>query len=296
MTQLQITKINSESAHTTLAEFLSNKPFVPLFFFSPYSLNTWLNNDVRLLYIAELGNEKILMVCRDENKDVRILFDQPSEEMVTALTNHFKPKFFSVNESNTHPNVKSFYSDTEYKILLKPIAELSEKRVRKNYKRAITKNTGLIYKSYLPEYVPKIVDFLQKWNTTRSELQNQYAKTKNDLHFLEMYKDDPDLIGGVIFDNDQIVGYRLGVKTFDGNILALFNKILRGYTELGVFLYVEGARQLVDLGYDSAYIGPVNNDFKTQFLKNAQPYEVYNHIIHNELNLKNEGKYLMMIF
>ncbi len=296
MLELVITKINPDTAHPTLVEFLSNRPFVPLFFFSPYSLNTWLNNDVKSLYILGLGDEKVLVVYREKEDDLRILFDTPSQKMIDAIQNHFHPKFFSVNESATHPEVKSFYSDTEYQIQIEPVATLKDKRVRKKYNQAIRKNFGLRYESYKPEHVEKLKIFLKKWNTTRSELQNKFSKSENDVHFLELYKDDPKLIGGVVFNEDDIVAYRIGVETIDGNILALFNKVLRGYTELGIFLYVEGMRQLHDLGYKSSYIGPVNNDFKKQFLKDAGATEVYSYIIHNEFQLRDEGKYLMRIF
>ncbi len=295
-TELIVKKVNPETAHATLEEFIAAHPFVPLFFFSPYSMNTWLNTDVLSLHIVTLGDEKLLVVYREKDEDLRILFDIPSLEMIDALKEYFKPKFFSVNETTAMPDVKSFYSDTEYGIKIEPVANLTDKRVRKNYNRALKKNVGLRYESFKPEHVEGITTFIEKWNTSRSELQNQYANTKNDLHFLEMYKNDPNLIGGVVLDGDKVIGYRLGVKRSDGNILALFNKVLRGYTELGVFLYVEGMKQLHELGFKEAYIGPVNNDFKKQFLQDSVSYEVYSYIIHNEYQLKNEGRYLMRIF
>ncbi|MES2623279.1 MAG: hypothetical protein V4576_02605 [Patescibacteria group bacterium] len=295
MSELTITKIPPENAHQILEEFLSSRSYLPYFFFSPYVLNTFLTRSLKSLYIAEFGAENILLVNKEKLNDIRFLFDHPSTEMIAAVKQYFKPVYMAANQTSTIPADKPYISDIEYEIQLQSIADLTNKSIRKKYNQAIRKNIGLTYEIYKPEHIEGIKAFIEKWNTTRSEEFNKYARTQNDLYFLEQYQNDPKLIGGVVLDKGKVVGYTLCVPALNGKLLAMFNKVLRGYTELGVFLYVERARQLTALGFSEVNIGSINNDFKTHFLENAVSHIAYNYMIHKEVELINDERYLQML-
>jgi len=304
MTSLILTKISPVASDPVLKDFLERHPFVPFFFFSQYTLQTWLNHDSKTLYIAELGDERLLILHKEgaanaEGKralDIRVLFDHPSSKMVNELMREFNPNYLSVNECVTPPQEGKYLSDIEYEIQLEPVATLADKDLRKKYNQALRKNAGLRYETYKPEHAEDIRMFLQKWNMTRSEHANAYAKTHNDRHFLDLYKDDPKLIGGVVYDGEDIVAYTLSVPDMNGSLLAVFNKVLRGYVQFGIYLYVERTRQLMAHGFSRANIGSINNDFKKQFLDDAVKHDIYCYVLHNELTLKNEERYLRRVF
>lgn len=296
MNSIDIKKISTGNVHGILQGFLLKREFIPVFFFSPYTLNTWLTHAGKSLYIATMGKEEVLLVHKEENNNIRILFDYPSKEMVDALKKSFSPKFIAVNECLTPPNLDKYLTSQEVEINLLSIASLSDKGIRKKYNQFKRKHPELSFRPFVPDYIESIKFFMEKWNTTRSEDKNKFAKTENDLHFLELYKNDPGLTGGVVFDKDHIVSVSLCVPSLDGKLLAVINKVLRGYSELGVFTYVERARYLITKGYSQVYIGAINNEFKKQFIKDAIIINIYCYEIYKISDLEIADNFLFRVF
>ncbi|OHB10747.1 MAG: hypothetical protein A3H52_02270 [Candidatus Zambryskibacteria bacterium RIFCSPLOWO2_02_FULL_39_26] len=296
MTSFHIKKIPVDNSHSILKEFLLKRGFIPVFLFSPYVLNTWLTHAGKSLYTATYDNEQVLLVHKEQNNDIRVLFDHPKRELQDALMKYFNPKYFAVNECSTPPQSEKYLTAQEVEIVLAPIANLTEKSVRKKYNQFIRKYPELFFESYTSKHVELIKIFIEKWNTTRTEEKNKFSKTENDLHFLELYKDDPKLIGGVVMDKGEIVSISLCVPSLDNSLLAVINKCLRGYSELGVFTYVERARYLIKQGFSRAYIGAINNEFKKQFLKDAILRDVFCYEIYKASDFEVTDKYLFRVF
>jgi hypothetical protein len=67
----------------------------------------------------------------------------------------------------------------------------------------------------------------------------------------------------------------VGIRLNDTICLGVFNKALRGYTQLGLQLFVERAKQAQQLQFKKISIAAVNNDFKKQFTKVAEYKPIY---------------------
>ncbi len=91
----QIEKIEESEAHKKLEEFLRSRAFLPLFFYSPHTLNVWLAHDGKSLYIAELDDERVLLTHKDKENEVRFLYAEPSGPMIAEIAKHFNPVFIS---------------------------------------------------------------------------------------------------------------------------------------------------------------------------------------------------------
>ena len=97
-------------------------------------------------------------------------------------------------------------------------------------------------------------------------------------------------------DGDEIISISFSVPSMDGNLISVINKCLRGYTELGVFTYVERSKFLCSKGFSHAYIGPVNNDFKKQFLREAIFHDIYSYELYKASNFKSSEWLLLNLF
>ena len=176
MTSFHIKKIPVDNSHSILKEFLLKRGFIPVFLFSPYVLNTWLTHAGKSLYTATYDNEQVLLVHKEQNNDIRVLFDHPKRELQDALMKYFNPKYFAVNECSTPPQSEKYLTAQEVEIVLAPIANLTEKSVRKKYNQFIRKYPELFFESYTSKHVELIKIFIEKWNTTRTEEKNKFSK------------------------------------------------------------------------------------------------------------------------
>ena len=82
-----IVKIEGNNAHNNLQLFLSRQKFLPIFFFSPYTLNTYLAHNGKDLYIIDYKGEETLIMIKEKPKEVRFLFNSPSVHMKEKVLN-----------------------------------------------------------------------------------------------------------------------------------------------------------------------------------------------------------------
>lgn len=293
---LTIVKIEGNNAHSDLQVFLSRQQFLPIFFFSPYTLNTYLTHNGKNLYIATYNGQEALIMGRENPKEIRFLFTNPSVAMKEAVFEHFKPIYAAVNEVVASPKEIVALNRPEAELFLPSIANLVDKHIRKKYNQCKRKHPNLRFEQYAPENIEKIRLFIERWNIARNEKSNKFVNTKNDLHFFELYNYSPEVIGGVIMDGNNIVSISFVVPSLGGGLISIINKCLRGYTELGLFTYVERSRFLCSKDFNRIYIGPVNNDFKKKFSQDAILHNVYSYELYKTSNFKSSEWHLSNFF
>lgn len=293
---LTVVKIEGSNAHNDLQVFLSRQQFLPILFFSPYTLNTYLTHNGKNLYIATHNGQEALITVREKPKEVRFLFTNPSVAMKEAVFEYFKPIYVAVNEVVTSPKGVAAINRPEAELFLPSIANLVDKHIRKKYNQCKRKHSNLRFEQYTPENIEKIRLFIERWNIARNEKSNKFVNTKNDLHFFELYNYSPEVIGGVVMDSNNIVSISFVVPSLGGGLISIINKCLRGYTELGLFTYVERSRFLCSKDFNRIYIGPVNNDFKNKFSQDAILHNVYSYELYKTSNFKSSEWHLSNFF
>lgn len=262
---LKVRKLND---HEEMESFLSELPFTPIFFFSAYTANTWLNHNGKELFAVENGSEKALVLYRKKLQDIRFLFKEPSKEMMSEVSSHFENVYIAYNDV-IEEGIEATLENSEVLIGLQHIVELKDSKVKRDYQTFKRKNPELEVKQYSPEMLPLAIQFLDEWTHTRIEFLNSVEKTVNDRHFLELYNTGPNIKGVAVFDKEKIVGLAFFVPSMNGKTIGVINKCLRGYTQLGVFTFVERAKFAWEEGFKEMYIGPINNDFKKRFIHSA---------------------------
>lgn len=293
---LTIVKIEGNNAHNNLQDFLLRQQFLPSFFFSPYTLNTYFTNNGKNLYIATQDEQETLIMSREKPKEIRFFFTNPPITIKEAIFDYFKPIYSAVNEVINPPKEVFALNRLEVKLFLPLIADLSDKNIRKEYNQCKRKHPNLRFEQYNPEHIKKIRLFIEKWNIARIEKTNKFMNTENDLHFFKLYNYNPGVIGGVVMDGNDIIGISFAVPSLNGGLISVINKSLRGYTELGVFIYVERARFLCDKGFNRVHIGSVSNDFKKQFLREAIFHDIYSYELYKASNFKSSEWHLLNLF
>lgn len=273
---LSITRIGQEDAHSELEEYLRGEEFLPLFFYSPYTLNTWLTHSGKALFFAELKGEKLIFVYKKSLNEIRFIFKEPSREMLDAIKNEYNPNYVGINEMGKPPQENIYFVQGEDIFLpLEHIVQLKDKDIRRKYKKCIRTHPQIKFERYSEEHEEKINEFITEWSTVRTDTQNKNAKTENDFRFLELYKNDQNILGGVVVDQEKIIAISFATPGLDENWVGPISKTLRGYTQLGVFTFVERAKLLYENGVTGLYVGAINNEFKKQFLKDAVINPVY---------------------
>lgn len=293
---INVVTIKGDTAHDSLQLFLSRQKFLPFFFFSPFTLNTYLTHNGKNLHIVNYDGQESLIMSREKTKEIRFFFNKPTISMKKAVFEHFNPLYMCVNETDTVDNEFAETNSPEAELLLCSIASLSDKNIRKKYNQCIRNHPNLRFEKYNLEDIGKIKKFIKKWNYYHSNKSDKFIDTKNDIHFFELYNHNPDVLGGVIMDDCEIIAISFAVPSIDGNLISVINKCLRGYTELGVFTYVERSKFLCDRGFNRAYIGSINNDFKKKFLINNHFHNVYSYEIYKASNFRSSEWHLLSLF
>lgn len=292
---LNIQKIPEHNAHEIIEEYLKRLPFSPIFFFSAYTLNTWLNHMGKTMYWVEYGGEKALVLYRERHHDVRFLFYHPTTELTEELKKHFDSNYIAANDvynTNIEPNTEN----SELLTSIPPIANLEDSKIRKDYNAFLKKHPTFVFKKYAHDMKDDAFKFLDAWKLTRSELFNQYEKTVNDKHFLDLYSDNPNIGGGIVYDGETPVAITFFVPSMDGKVIGLVNKSLRGYTQLGAFVFVQRAKLAQERGYTEMYLGPINNDFKKRFLPYSKLLPTEAKLIYDNITPPVNSKYLDYFF
>lgn len=232
----------------------------PSFYTSPYALNTFLNHGYKKLYIASNGNNYRIILHRTRKvSDVRILFKRGANdsELIEDIKEKFNPLYIAYNllsEESEGDMPKSSYD--EMIIDTKTIAEMVDKKIGHAYRYFTTKHPNIEFKIAELSHKNKIMTFLDEWCPVFSETHGQLTDGINDRRFLELYLDDKNAKGLLLFDGDKVVGISFFVPHIvNGVALGLINKCLRGYSELGVGLYVNKARLMLENGFLKANTG-----------------------------------------
>ncbi|GEM_PF-4430808 len=293
----KLQKIEKDSAHAVLDDFLRSRQFLPVFFYPPYTLITWLTHQNKTLYIADIGNEKNLIVHKEKNNDIRFLFSEPSEALLVQITNHFNPRFIATNELVTVPvHVNNYIENIELLIDVDAVVNLVDKDIEKAYAKCHAKHSHLEVERYGNEHAESVRMFLEEWSHSRTEEKNKFANTANDAHFIELYANTPAAVGLVIKDDAKVVAISFFVPAMDGKAIAVINKCLRGYTQLGVFTFVERAKMMSSSGFKKAYIGAINNDFKKKFIANGETRKIFSREIMRQPDFMAPAAYTLRIF
>ena len=100
-------------------------------------------------------------------------------------------------------------------------------------------------------------------------------RTDSDKNFFHKYNGTKSCFGVAAYDGDILVGYSIGVQLDTEYCLSAFNKILRGYTNLGLQISYEKAQLVFEKGFKYMNLGSINNDFKKQFIPIAQQRNLY---------------------
>ncbi|MEI8061735.1 MAG: hypothetical protein WCG97_00355 [bacterium] len=293
----EIQKIQPEESHAVIDSFLKSRKFVPIFFYSPYTINTWLNHQNKSLYVATLDHERVFMIHKEVTNEVRFLFSEPSDQMCTEIKAHFKPQFISANELGeaSHP-VELYTSYNELMIDVTKVANLEDPEVSKDYKKCQLRHPDLKVVKYTVNEMESIKTFLNEWSHTRSAEMNKRAKIENDLRFFSLYMNALELKGLLIKDADKVIAISFFIPSLDGKVIGVINKCLRGYTQLGVYTFVERAKMMLSLGYTEAYIGAINNDFKKRFINSAVIHKTLAREIFRSPEFVTSGPYILRLF
>lgn len=257
---------------------------VPVSFFSSsISLNTFLNHDLLSLWIAERKDEKRIISYRERpggfGRDARILFYKKDndDELIKTINDVFKPEIIVYNL--LQEPISSELINQELIIDISKIVSLEDKNIRNKFKSFERKYPSVFIKEYNhKEDHQKVSFFLEKWKNTRSSNQNSFARIENDLFFLNNYGSNKAANGIIICDNDAIIGVGFFIEQTPTTCIGIINKILRGYSQLGVFTFVSRAKLMKEKGFIEANIGSVNDDFKKTFLSNGRVLNLYAHI------------------
>lgn len=288
-------KVNKLNNHTEIEFFLSKLTFTPIFFFSAYTANTWLNHNGKELFAAELGSEKALILYREKLNDIRFLFREPSEQIISAAKSHFNALYIAYNDV-MEENLEPTLMNSEVEIDLRKTIELSDPKVKRDYLTFKRRNPDLEVKQYTVGMLPKALQFLDEWTHTRTEFLNSVEKTVNDRRFLNTYSTDSNIKGIAVFDQDKIVALAFFVPSIDDTVIGVINKCLRGYSQLGVFTFVERAKLAHSEGFKKMCIGPVNNDFKKRFIDGAKLIPTKEKEVYRKENLNIGPRYLSFFF
>ncbi len=277
---LTITKIpRGNEGHEVIECFLKTKKVSSIFFCSPFTIQTWLNTEIKELYLASFRNEKILLVYDiKRKKDVRFLLEYPSDEFMRSVIEYFDAKYIGVNElHHIPPHIENPHDQCDdYLVDVATVEGMFDGMVRREYNRCVRRHPRIFFKEVENSDRVAIKLFLEKWLYTRTDEQNKFSRISNELYFIDSYLDNPQAYGGVVYDGDQIVALTFFVQSMiEGVALSTTSKVLRGYTKLGTYLSVEQAKMLKKKGFNKVNIGKMNNEFKRKFLLNATPLSIY---------------------
>jgi len=292
-----IHKISEIDAGTTLTQFLISRRFLPLFFYSPYTLTTWLMHQNKSLYLAQLYDEKALILHKEKNNDVRFLFTDPSEALLKEVLNHFNPNYIAFNQVVTPQMHESTdVEDCELSTDLNLVVNQNNKEIWNAYNKCIKRHPELTVCQYKETDKDSVRIFLEEWSHSRSEEKNKYAKIENDNHFLDTYGNNEEIMGIVVKDGQKIVAISFACPSLDQQAIGVINKCLRGYVQLGIFTFVQRAKLMQSRGFTKCYIGSINNDFKKKFIHLGNLQSSFSRKIFNEKDFTSHDFYLSRLF
>ncbi len=233
---------------------------------------------------------------RKNGYSIRFLYHLPSHEIIDHVKKEFKVPYVSLNYTKSeYPELvgRRMISEREMIRDVKTVAHLDDPKIKKEYARTVKENS-FYFEEWKPNFAQEVFDFLAVWKTVRTEKQNQFALTENDRRFVELYASDKRIYGGVARDMEThaVIGITFGCADHGIKGIGLFNKCLRGYTNLGTFLVVENARLAKKRGIEKLYVGHINNEFKLKFKRGATIFNDWSYELVCELDPEPKENYI----
>jgi hypothetical protein len=293
---LNLQKVLESEADFILGKFLNSMHFLPIFFYSPYTLNTWLMHQERSLYIASLGEESVLILHKEKNNDIRFLFSEPGELLLEAVSKYFNPRYIAFNDIFVKKEFTEATEDKELTVDIGSIVSLRDGKVRSDYKKCLKRHPDFTIERYQQEDREEVGMFLEEWAHSRSEEKNKFAKIENDNRFIDIYGSREEVLGIVIKDGKRIIAISFACPSQDGQMIGVINKCLRGYTQLGMFVFMERAKLVHSFGFDKLYLGSINNDFKKKFITSGNLEKTFSREVFREEGFITQGSYLTRLF
>ncbi len=260
-----------------------------LFDASYVTLDTFLNHDLLKLYVAEREDELRLISYKERpdgfGRDARILFKKGLDDtdLIKSIDEFLQPGYIAYNcLLEKSENGARVVANDELIIDLATIANLISPRIQKEYRRAQQAHPNLKTKLYDSSDIPAVKEFLEKWKSDVIS-KKAYAHIDNDLYYLNNYAHTEVSIGLLVFEANKVVGISFLLIQDRGFCISVINKVLRGYHELGTYLYVEKSRYMLSRGFKKSNVGGINNDFKRKFDLNGEYIKLYaEEVFHTE--------------
>jgi hypothetical protein len=267
-------KILTLDTNEKIVECISKMSLPEIFFMSPLILHTFLNKPGFNLYNIINKNNSFIFLRKEKTQELRLLFKILPEEFIEFLKKELDPPYIAYNELVEDPQKDNQIVDEEVFIDINALLQFEDGSIRRKYQSA-QKNNDVIVKNFTTEDRKNLEAFWIEWATQRTKKNEKFVShADHDKRFFDLYKDE-DFFGKCMYDNGKLIGYTIGIKLTDTICLGAFNKVLRGYTQLGLQLFIERVKQAQSLGFKKVSIATINNDFKKQFTKVAEYKPIY---------------------
>lgn len=261
--------------------FCTKNKIPPSFFTSSLILDTYYNKSKFKLGIINYKNEDYLFFTKLHRKEYRFLFKEPTPKLVELINKKHNLDYiasaFVLGKDFKHTESDIIFCEEEVVLNLKNL--LSEKNsVYKDYVKSAKKNKNLKVEKYnYSLHIDDLLKFIEKWKSTRSDDQNKYANTTNDLIFLSTFGADEKVKGVIIKDGENIIAYNLYTLNDLNNkeCISAFSKVLRGYDNLGLILKIECIKSMLENSFEKVNIGDINNDFKKRLATHGEIIKLY---------------------
>lgn len=272
---------------------------VKTIFSCPLILDVFFHNDFFELWSLKGGNINTLLVKKLRTGEIRILFEIIPHEAIEFIKNVFNPPFICYNLLSSDPKKDNQISTNELVVSIPKLLTLSDGNIRRKYLSAQKKNSDLIFKPYSVELVPDIKKFLKEWEQQLDERKENFVSgIFHDELFLDRYSKNKNIFGICVYDKNKLIAYTIIIRISDTFCVDGFNKCLRNYYQLGLQISIDRSRIASALGYSDMCLGPINNDFKKQFIPFSETFQVYGYEIFRlpTFQTKTPDGYTRMLF
>lgn len=268
-------KIQRLDAYEKIVDALEKADAPVMFFTQAQMLHTFFNKEGFEFYCIKSSDSTYFFLRKAKTGELRLLFNLFPENSISFLKKEINPPYIAYNQIVENPQNENQFEEIEVVIDLEKYYNLENKKIRKHYNQAVRANRSLVFKEF--KNIPK-EDLEIFWKTWAEEVGTSREvfsdNTHHDKRFFELF-DDTSFFGVAAYDENKMVAYSIGVHHSEGYCLSAFNKSLRGYTNLGLQVSCEKAKQAWRIGYKKMNIAWINNDFKKQFLSISEQLPLY---------------------
>jgi hypothetical protein len=191
-------------------------------------LNVLFNNEGFELYAVEYKEKVYMFVRKLRTLELRLLFFRFPDGLIDELKQEFKPPYIAYNELLENPKDEYQIEDIELTVHTEEYLALKNKTIRKHYRQAIKQNMKLVVRPFTDIPFSDLETFWQQWSKQLTEKKELFTdRTKNDKRFFTVY-DEREYFGVVVYDKNVLVGYSVGIKTFEIFVTVPFSVLGRG--------------------------------------------------------------------